>query len=448
MRTRMIDGRHALMTSVCALAFIACAVHAGGLADEVHKVVSNVPFVGQGFGYSVDVNGNRAIIGAPGRVQAGGTHGEAYIVNVDTGAILHRVEAHDIAPHIVNGFGLAVAITGNTALVGAPLDKPTGGNTQAGAVYAYDMSNGQFLYKLTSSDTQAYAGMGFSIAVTGDIAVFGAPGDDGAVHNDGAVYVFDLASLRQLHRLVSTHSPAATDQFGTEVGIGDNYICAGGDGNVVQVFDRATYQHVRNLTPNVTTTSFGRSMAVDGDRIIVGRNKVFIFDLHTGDQLLELLPTGTGTDFGAFVDLKGDRAAVSRVSNSSTNAGDAFLFDSFTGALLVRYQATDQIPYDIFTGIALGGRAVVVGCPEDTQAAANAGAAYIFNGQCASVLAGDLNWSCTVDVGDLFQMLAAWGACGVCDASCGADIAGASGAGRDCEVNVYDLFVLLANWTP
>lgn len=58
-----------------------------------------------------------------------------------------------------------------------------------------------------------------------------------------------------------------------------------------------------------------------------------------------------------------------------------------------------------------------------------------------SIRPGDFNHDGIVNVTDLFNLLAAWGACPDCPTACPQDI-----AGGDCIVNVNDLFMLLANW--
>ena len=63
---------------------------------------------------------------------------------------------------------------------------------------------------------------------------------------------------------------------------------------------------------------------------------------------------------------------------------------------------------------------------------------------------GDLDGNDAVNVLDLFALLSAWGACPEpCPPadSCPADITNPAGTGPDCSVDVFDLFLLLANWS-
>ena len=96
-------------------------------------------------------------------------------------------------------FGTAVAVDGNTALVGALQAYDADFNLRPGAVYLFTRdSEGAWSQraKLTASDAMNGDGFGRSVALDGDTAVVGAYEDDegesgeGQVTNTGSVYVF------------------------------------------------------------------------------------------------------------------------------------------------------------------------------------------------------------------------------------------------------------------
>lgn len=88
-------------------------------------------------------------------------------------------------------FGRAVALSGDTALVGAPRDDDEG--TGAGAAYVFVRSGGVWTEqaKLVASDGVEFASFGTSVALSGDTALVGAPGGDST---GGSAYVFTLAN--------------------------------------------------------------------------------------------------------------------------------------------------------------------------------------------------------------------------------------------------------------
>ena len=89
-------------------------------------------------------------------------------------------------------FGKAVAVSGETAGVGAD---PTG--SAAGAAYVFRRDQGGAdswgeVTKLTASDAQSFDSFGWTVAISGDSAVVGAYREDAGGNAAGAAYVFDL----------------------------------------------------------------------------------------------------------------------------------------------------------------------------------------------------------------------------------------------------------------
>lgn len=74
---------------------------------------------------------------------------------------------------------MSVAVSGDTALVGAPYCD-VAGNVVAGAAYVFVRSGGAWVAqaKLTAADGAALDIFGYSVALSGDTALIGAPGHD------------------------------------------------------------------------------------------------------------------------------------------------------------------------------------------------------------------------------------------------------------------------------
>ena len=99
-----------------------------------------------------------------------------------------------------------MALSGDTALVGAYRDD-VGANTDQGSAYVFTRSGTTWTQqaKLTASDGAADDWFGYSVALSGDTALVGADWDDvGANADQGSAYVFvyglvwpDLDSNRQ-----------------------------------------------------------------------------------------------------------------------------------------------------------------------------------------------------------------------------------------------------------
>ncbi|MHA1600102.1 MAG: FG-GAP repeat protein, partial [Alphaproteobacteria bacterium] len=70
-------------------------------------------------------------------------------------------------------FGRSVAVNGNLAIVGVFGDDDDG--TNSGSAYLFDVVSGELLSKLTASDATIYDAFGWSVGISGDIAIVGAP---------------------------------------------------------------------------------------------------------------------------------------------------------------------------------------------------------------------------------------------------------------------------------
>ena len=109
---------------------------------------------------------------------------------VEPGCQQQKLVASD--PAADDQFGLSVAISGETVVVGAPFDDGAAGNGQ-GAAYVF-VRNGVVWsqqQKLEPSDASVLDQFGNSVAISEDTIVVGAPFDNGtAVDDQGSAYVF------------------------------------------------------------------------------------------------------------------------------------------------------------------------------------------------------------------------------------------------------------------
>jgi hypothetical protein len=139
---------------------------------------------GEYFGTSVGVSGTSAIVGAP---YLDHHAGRAYVFTTTTKGVWKQVAELESTGDSANGlFGRCVALSGTTAIVGAP-EQPT--NT--GRAYLFTRTT-KGVWKraaeLKGSDTVADDVFGISVAISGTIAVAGAQGH---AANAGRAYVFE-----------------------------------------------------------------------------------------------------------------------------------------------------------------------------------------------------------------------------------------------------------------
>ena len=177
-------------------------------------------------------------------------------------------------------FGSSVAIDGNTVVAGL---YTTGDPSFWGAAYVYDLAGplGAPPIKLApADDTREY---GFDVAVQGNILVVGAPEYFPYHERKGSAYVYARVGATWVQEAKLTASDGGTDDsFGISVAVDGNTIVVGAIGNgafgtntgAAYVFVRgaAGWTEQAKLTPDDAgaDTYIGNSVAISGDTVVVG----------------------------------------------------------------------------------------------------------------------------------------------------------------------------------
>ncbi|EYF08506.1 PKD domain containing protein [Chondromyces apiculatus DSM 436] len=144
------------------------------------------------YGAQVVLAGSRALVGAPGDDTIGNDNdnGTARILVLDSGYGWHSeafLSASDGAAY--DRFGTSLALSGDTALVGTPSDSVGGVNSGSVSVFTRSGSVWTEQGKLTASDGASYNNFGVALALSGDTLLVGADGGGPGSLRSGAVYV-------------------------------------------------------------------------------------------------------------------------------------------------------------------------------------------------------------------------------------------------------------------
>jgi hypothetical protein len=237
----------------------------GGLWDHVAYLKASNTEALDRFGASTDLSGERLVIGAPGEDSAAtdvganeddnsqSDSGAAYVFERSGGLWAQTAYVKATNTDALDEFGTAVALDGDTLLIGAPGEDSPAGNqaddsvSNAGAVYVYaadtDALWSWFTF-LKASNPDAEDRFGSDVALDGDLLAVGAPGEDGAVGgidgnqaddsaaSAGAVYVFERASSGGWSQVayVKASNPHAFDEFGASVELHGNLLVVGAPG--------------------------------------------------------------------------------------------------------------------------------------------------------------------------------------------------------------------------
>jgi hypothetical protein len=130
-------------------------------------------------------------------------------------------------------FGSALALSGDTLAIGAGAE-----SAPSSSVYVYVRSAGAWSLQAHLQPARAATlGFGTALALAGDTLVVGAPGSAAAGSPPGAAHVYTRtggAWCRQA--ILGATSPAAADRYGRAVGVAHQHVVVGGTG-FAEVFD-------------------------------------------------------------------------------------------------------------------------------------------------------------------------------------------------------------------
>ena len=212
------------LIAVVTLATSVQVASAGPGVIEQAKLTAGDAAAGDFFGDAVAISGDTVVVGAP-LDDLGVDAGSAYVFERNAGGAnnwgqVAKLTAGDPAPDVQ--FGSSVAISGPTLVVGAP--GPEDGNI-TGSVYVFVGGGSTWTEqaKLTASDPEAGDGFGKQVAISDvNTVVVGAELHDGSLGlNSGAAYVFELSDSTWIEVVKLTAFDAeALDEFGASVAIG------------------------------------------------------------------------------------------------------------------------------------------------------------------------------------------------------------------------------------
>ncbi|MBW3589708.1 MAG: FG-GAP repeat protein [Actinobacteria bacterium] len=319
-----------------------------------------------------------------------------YIPNAAASEELVKLTASDGTA--LGHFGNHVAVSGDTAVVGAPHPHVHVG---AGAAYVFTRVGDTWIEqaKLTASDAAARDRFGWSVAISGDTIVVSALWDDVGINEDqGSAYVFTKNAGKWTEQAKLTASDGVPlDQFGFSVAVSGDDVIVGAKSlgeefgvppqGSAYVFARAggTWTEQVKLTPSdgVVGNGFGFRVGLDGDTAVVGavsdngdRGSAYVFTRTGGTWTQQKKLTASdgepGDEFGFWVSVAGDTVVVGDPSDNGQ--GSAYVFTRTGGdwteqKILI---ASDGAQGDYFgRSVAVSGDTVVVG-------AQGKGSAYVF----------------------------------------------------------------------
>ncbi|MBK8430763.1 MAG: FG-GAP repeat protein [Chloroflexi bacterium] len=375
---------------------------------ELAKLTASDPAADEWFSYSVSVSGDTAVVGAYGKDD---DHGAAYIFvySGESWSQQAKLTASDRMP--TDWFGYAVAISGDTAVIGAIGDDDDG--TESGAAYVFGRSGGSWteLAKLTASDPAPNDRFGHAVAVNGHTAIIGVPkdADNGAESGSAYIFVGDGANWTEQAKLTANDA-AEGDLFGLAVSISGETAVVGAygddddgvDSGSAYVFVRSgtNWSQQAKLTASdaIVQQTFGTSVAVSGDTAVIGAPLddaggifsgaayVFVRSGTSWSEQAKLTASGASPSawFGRAVAISGDKIIVGAIledTDSPHSSGAAYLFgrSGATWSQQAKLTASDAAALDqLGTAVAISGNTAIAGAPYAGEGGSASGSVYVF----------------------------------------------------------------------
>lgn len=331
-------------------------VRTNGQWNFEQKLVS--PDFGPGlwFGYAVAIDDNKLIVGAPNANGTMLTTGAAYLFIRSNGiwVPLPRIAPSDGKPSDM--FGQAVDIAGNSILVGSPRNDAKGND--AGAAYVFVWNGATYIEqkKLYPNDAKAGDHFGSAVAMNGETAMVGAPDADLFGADSGAAYAFVReGNLWSQQKKFISGNGAAGDGFGWSVDIDKDTAIIGSpmddsfgpNSGTAFIFQRAgiAWNLAESLSPIGLKADdrFGSSVSISGNAVVVGAllddtagmnaGAAYLFSRQgasfSQDFEISASDAATGDAFGFAVAISGQTAVVSAYLDDDlgTSSGAAYIYE-------------------------------------------------------------------------------------------------------------------------
>jgi hypothetical protein len=235
------------------------------------------------YGTSVAVHGNTVLVGAPIININHLRTGEAYIYELEDGAVslAQRLQFGDFS--FVAAFGESVALGDGLAAIGTPNRGEGAQNFGSVFLYARTDEGWEFDDELRAADAQPQDIFGSSVSLDGEWLFVGAPREDDGAANAGAVYVFrnTNGTWTEVDRLKAP-TPVQDDLFGESVSVSGTAAVVGASSNDEQgsgsgtmyvfEFDGDEWQFVEQLFASDAAIgdNMAKSVSMSGDVIVAG----------------------------------------------------------------------------------------------------------------------------------------------------------------------------------
>jgi hypothetical protein len=382
---------------------------------QTAKLLPSDGLQGDHFSQSVAIDGDYSIIGAPDATNVLMTAGSAYIFSRNQGGYNKWGQVVKLSvPNISFGerFGTSVSISGEYVVVGARYDDEKG--IQSGSAYIFYRNQGGtnnwgLVKEITASETKAFDEFGRSVFISGDLIIVGA-------YKAGSAYIFyrnqgGTDSWGELKKLTASDG-VSSDYFGYSVSISGDYAIvgapmadnAGSDYGSSYVFYRNqggtnAWGQSAKLTASSGASGdyFGNSVSISGNNVMVTAPRNYPFPMEgdatgsvyffersgeTWNQIYKLSILDGRGFYPDSISIKGNYAIIGWSKANLQIPGAAYVFQK-SGAgwtQINKLTASDGIYTDAYGRTAdICESGAIVGAEYDADNEPTSGSAYIFS---------------------------------------------------------------------
>jgi len=361
---------------------------------EQQKLIASDGMSFDFFGCAVAIDGDTLIVGAYGDDTNGSQAGAAYVFTWNGSSWVERQKI--LAAGAVSRLGASVAVQGDNLVLGAPFQSNANGDG-AGSAYVFRWNGSSWVQQeyLVASNGTDYANFGDAVAIRGDTIVVGSPEpytaiDPKVYRGNGAAYLFKRDGVTWTEQ--SWFGPtevSPSDGFGTSVALDGDRLVVGGDDGIkygkawVFQWDGSHWVSQQKLAASdgATDDYFGNSVAINGDTIVVGAEAAeaaYVFHWDGSEWTEQAKCTASdaattgSTGFGYSVAIDGDTIVVGTYGGAG-----AYVFKWNGSSWSEQAKLIDSSSAG--GAVAIDGTTIVVGDRwDDNEKGNRAGAAYVF----------------------------------------------------------------------
>lgn len=376
------------------------------------------------FGWSVSLSGDTVLIGAPGASSGG----SAYVYTRSNSVWTPQAVLSAPVAVFNNGFGYSVSLSTNTALVGCYKDTVSG-RTEQGSAYVFTRTgtNWNFQAQLSAPDGLANDWFGFSVALAGDTAICGEHRDTVSAKTQcgsASIFVRSGATWSFTQKLVAPDS-SANDNFGRSLAVSGDILFVGAllddvlplsgtgiDQGSAYVFTRSNgvwgWSQKLIAFDRANSDAFSSALAVDGHSAIIGahlddfgtavnQGSAHIYKVlsyNWVEQKVVSPLTNSSYYFGSDVAIDGTNAIIGAAADSvegsdHTRPGSAYVFTRVASTWTNRQRLISPAPVNdenFGHSVSISGDYLVIGAPRGlVSGLTNQSHAYVF-------FKSDTNW--------------------------------------------------------